>query len=411
MNRFRFFALTLLTLPASCTAVAGTFSTSPFTGDGDSGINSTLLYTARADFNGPGTRVINGVSFTEGGASGANYSLVLGPNTFTGFANNVGGQSGQALTDFIYTGDGSGNASLTISGLTPGQTYVTSWYNSAFGGAGGRNITITASDTNTAIFFDENYTGDKNGNILRYAFTATASTITYNFDADGNADSFHHYAFTNAVANKALLATPTVTTLTGAGPFAPFTVRNDDLLQTHLAGVNSSGAASFQLEGGGGIPILSNGVFVISGGNPTDNSQLATVGNNAYIEFTLDTSVNAFGYDISTIETFGGWNDAGRDRQSYKILYSLVGSSDFLYLGGVDSNPAVTANPSAVRATFDTALTGVDAVRLEFFGGQENGYAGLGEVDVVGTASVPEPAVAGLLVLGLTSLAARRRRR
>ena len=38
---------------------------SPITGDADSGINSVLNYTAKADFAGDGTRVVNGVSFLD----------------------------------------------------------------------------------------------------------------------------------------------------------------------------------------------------------------------------------------------------------------------------------------------------------------------------------------------------------
>ena len=55
------------------------------------------------------------------------------------------------------------------------------------------------------------------------------------------------------------------------------------------------------------------------------------------------------------------------------------------------------------------ALTGVDAIRLDFFGGQENNYAGLGEVDVIGAATVPEPASVGLLLVGAVGLLQRRR--
>jgi len=150
--------------------------------------------------------------------------------------------------------------------------------------------------------------------------------------------------------------------------------------------------------------------FVLNGGNPSDNSQLATVGNGDFIQFDLDTTVNILGYDISQISTFGGWNDAGRDHQLFKLSYSLVGSSDFTYLGSLDSDNGASPNQSAIQADFATALTGVDSIRLDFFGGQENGYVGLGEVDAIGAPTVvPEPASAGMLLVGAIGLLHRRR--
>lgn len=400
-----FAALLLAGLPA---ATAGTFSFSPFTGDADSGISNRLTYTSKVDFTGNGLRNVNGVSFNETAPTGTNYVLTGAGNDFPGFANNVTGDAGGLLTDFRFTGDNSGNASLTLSGLTVGQQYVTSWYNAAFGGAGGRLVNISASDTGTAINFDENYTGAGNGNILRYAFTATAPTITYSFDAASDGDSFHHYALTNSVKNTAVLSTPVVTEVSGAGPgYSPFTVRNNDLLQTRVSSVNSGG--TFSLEGAGGVAALTNGQFTINGGNPGDNSQLATGENNAFVEYNLDTIFSPRGYDISSIETYGGWNDSGRDRQLFKISYSLVGSPDFVYFAGLDDNPGSPAGLSAVRAIFEASLTGVDAVRFDFFGGQEANYAGYGEIDVVGTATVPEPGALCLALFSGATLLLRRR--
>ena len=270
-------------------------------------------------------------------------------------------------------------------------------------------MNITPSDTGTPFLFDENYTGSGQGNILRYSFTAPGTSISFGFDAVSNGDSFHHYAMTTAVANNALLTTANVTALQASGPgfYAPFTPSNTDLLQTSLG--SSIFGGSFALENTGGVPILNNGQFSITGiGN--NNPELATAGNNAFVQYDLSLAAAPLGYDISGIDTYGGWNDAGRDRQVFKISYSLVGSSDFVYLGAVDSNPAAGGNPTAIRAQFPTSLTGVDGIRIDWFGGQENGYAGIGEIDVFGAATVPEPAAAGLLGLGALALLRRRRK-
>jgi len=87
-----------------------------------------------------------------------------------------------------------------------------------------------------------------------------------------------------------------------------------------------------------------------------------------------------------------------------------VGDATFLPLGALDFDPAATSTPSAVQALFGTSLTGVDAIRFDFFPNQENGYAGLGEIDVIGTATVPEPGAAVALLGGTGLLALRRRR-
>jgi hypothetical protein len=400
-----FAALLFAGLPAA----AGTFSSVGFTGDADSGISLGLTYTALGDFNGSGPRVVNGVAFNDTGSSGSNYLLSGAATPFGGFANNLTGASNGLASDFIYTGDNTGNASLTLSGLIPGQKYVTTWYNAGFGNPNGRVVDIIPSDTGLPFRFDENFSGAGNGNLLRYVFTATSNSITYNFDAVNNGDSFHHYAFSNAVANPAVLVVPEVTQASGAGPgFAPFTVRNDDLLQLNLAGVTSSG--DFGIDGSGGLAALTNGSFTINGGNPGNNTPLATGQNNAFVEFALDLSANTLGYDVTSIDIYGGWNDAGRDRQLYRILYSLVGDGSFIPLSALDYNPTPPGGtPSAVRAIFETALTGVDGVRIEFLNGQENGYAGYGEIDVTGTATVPEPASVGLLLLGGLTVLRRRR--
>ena len=397
-------------LLAGLPALAGDFSYAPISGDGNTGIYSGLSYTAKADFVGDGTRSVNGVLFSETGPSRTGYLFGGAANDFGGFGNNVGGVTGTMLSDFKHTGDGSGNASLQLTGLIPGTQYVTSWYNAGFGSPGGRVVDITPSDTGTPFRFDENYTGAGNGNVLRYTFTATGTSITYNFDAVSDGDSFHHYAFTNAVRNTSLLATPVITAASGAGPgFSPFTPSNNDLLQTHLLSVSSSG--NFAQEGAGGVPILTNGAFAINGGNPADNSPLATGENNASLTFFLDTTVNALGYDVASIASFGGWNDSGRDRQLYAVSVSYVGDSNFVYLGALDYNPAAGSSPSAVRAVFETSLTGVDAVRFDFLNGQENGYAGYGEFDVVGIATVPEPSSLAMVLCACVACVAVRRLR
>jgi len=407
-----FLSTLLLTSPV---VLAGTFSQSLFTDDASSGVNSAVPYTTVVDFLGTGSRTVNGVTFSETRGTGNNYILDFAGNTFGGNANNVTGNSNGLLSDFYYGGQ-LGTSAVTLGGLTPGVQYTTTWYNVGFGAIGGRQINITPSDTNTPFLFDQNFSGDKNGNLLTYTFVANAASITYTFDAVIDNDTFHYYAMTNSGA----LPTRTLATVTpvstdavapSGGTFTPFTVSNVDLLQTSVASVTSSG--NFALEGTGGTSILNNGQFSITGVAGT-NPQLATGQNNTWVAFNLDTSVNAFGYDITSVAGYGGWNDGGRDRQQFSVFVSFIGDPTYLRLGTVDHDvPGGPTTPSASSSVFtlDTPLSGVDSIRIEFLGGQENGHAGYGEFDVIGTASVPEPSSALLLLGGISAAAASRRTR
>lgn len=392
-------------------ASAGIMSYTPMTGDLDSGINSALDYTAKADFFGTGGSIVNGVNFLDTGYTGTGYNLAGPDASFPGGSpHNVLGDVG-GMFDTFFFGPRDGNATLTLTGLTIGTEYVTTWYNRGWGDVGGRYAFITASDTPDGFFrIDQNFAGDGNGSVIRYTFTATATTQTYAFDALNNADSFHHYAFTNAVRNDTVLpitgapVAPRISTLNGSGPQTPAGVSGTDLLQTQLAGVSVSGPIAD--EGTGGVAALYDGTFTAGAGKDAYFTPEA----GASVTFDLDVTINTLGYDISSIRGYGGWNDNGRDRQNYSLYYSLVGDSEFIFLGTVDFDIDLAGDTtSTITSIFDTALTGVDAIRVDFHSPQENGHSGYGEFDVIGMATVPEPS-SFLLLLGAIPLLQRRRR-
>jgi MprA protease rhombosortase-interaction domain-containing protein len=210
---------------ARAAAAAGTFTVAPITGDADSGISAAKTYTHAIDFGrslpGDTARTINGVVFQIGGPSGPDYSMTGGLIWWPPLGENKSVPSGpntlsNLLKDFYHNSTSSTgvNQTLTLTGLTPGTMYATTFYNMGFDltSAVNRVVTVTTSDGGT-ITFDQNFTGEGLPSVLRYAFTADAPSITYTFDpagVDTFHHSFHHYGFTNEIvpepAGAALLA-------------------------------------------------------------------------------------------------------------------------------------------------------------------------------------------------------------
>src|SRR5690606_13329212 len=89
------------------------------------------------------------------------------------------------------------------------------------------------------------------------------------------------------------------------------------------------------------------------------------------------------GYDITTFDSYGLWNDAGRDDQRYTLSYS-TDTVDFIQLAAVQNN---TPNPGSSKATHtritDAATgvlaTNVKAIRVKSTSPQENNGAGYSE--------------------------------
>src|ERR1022692_3868819 len=120
-----------------------------------------------------------------------------------------------------------------------------------------------------------------------------------------------------------------------------------------------------------------------------------------YVIYTLPASAN--GYDITNIVTAGGWNDGGRDMQSYTVNYATSANPTyFTPLAMVGYNPTNPVGYSMVRATITPASGALasNVVALEFdmttpVG--ENGFSGYSEIGVYGSPSA-NPPPAGLVI-------------
>ena len=203
--------------------------------------------------------------------------------------------------------------------------------------------------------------------------------------------------------------------------FTPsYVVSTTDLLNGLSPSASGGNFAATEITGG--LPVLTDGTFgtITEPGGAADRTHLIFAiagggsGTGTFVTYTLNTSANSLGYDIDSSVVYGGWNDNGRDQQLFTVAYSVVGNSAFINLPPVDFNPTVGANlQSATRVTLaETApiplASGVDEIRITFSPSPENGYTGYTEVDVLGSARIPEPASPTLILGGLSILGACR---
>ncbi len=204
-----------------------------------------------------------------------------------------------------------------------------------------------------------------------------------------------------------------------------------DIVDDDLIDTNSSTLASWNRDK---IPFFEDTTLNDGQGHPTDSAAgtywPATFGTGnklpATYTFYLDVSTNSLGYDIQEIHSYAGWNENGSTlaNQKYELLVSTVDGAEFTSLGtftytpfaATDTNTAAATKVTLIEDATGIIASGVDAVRFILMDtGIDNASTVDGnvyfEIDVLGMATVPEPATWWLLGAGsFTALALFRRR-
>lgn len=139
-------------------------------------------------------------------------------------------------------------------------------------------------------------------------------------------------------------------------------------------------------------------VTCIGSGTGVGNAQ----GGN-FVTYTLPVTGSGNGYDITNIMTAGGWNDGGRDQQSYTVRYATAANPTYFQpLAVVSYNPSSPVGYSMNRATL-TPVSGVlaaNVVALQFdmtWPAGENGFSGYSEIAAYGSPSATAQPAAPLI--------------
>ena len=205
------------------------------------------------------------------------------------------------------------------------------------------------------------------------------------------------------------------TNVSGSGPL--LTASSIDLAQGLAeAGGGISTTGNDNQEESFGIDATTDGslatVYNVGGndGDAIDHAAYASVNTNDLVTYNLGGL-----YNISQVDVFTGWNDSGRDDFSFNLLVSANGvdfSPIASYDKGGDNTGQITVPITSLHSITDDGAadiaSAVQYVQLQITDA-DNGFAGLVEVDVFGTA-VPEPTSFALCGLAGLALALQRKR-
>ena len=174
------------------------WETNAWTGDATTGVSSEHLKTCAVDFNGPGT-TINGVAFDShngSATSGSGWSIGGTASPYPNDSNDLtagGGGSATLARNFIYGGT---PRTVSVTGLTPGERYQTTFFSVAWESAGQRFQIFSARGVNALV--DQDRYGDNKGIAISYCFDADATgSMDFTISPQNGGSTFHCYGLSN----------------------------------------------------------------------------------------------------------------------------------------------------------------------------------------------------------------------
>ncbi len=350
----------------------GVWSALAWTGDADSGISTAKSYTHKIGLNRAGVfTAINGVTFDSPGASvmsGAAWSLQGAVNSFTGNSPTLAGSGSHQLCENFFYGSAlaNGTSRLALTGLTPGASYIASFYSVGYGGPGGRIMRITPGDSGVQYTVDENAADSENGMIVKYHYKAlTDGSMAFDFLPYTAGATWHHYAFSNEVATTASSEIEN-TGVTVASVSSQLTTGGYSRAAVNT--VNGSGLASgFHGTVANGTMWLSNGVFT------TPTNPLPAV-----ITYDLGSAVHLTSLHVWN---YNELSNAARGARQVEILvastvggaFTSLGTFTFIKASGLATEPG---------QQIEIDQQNVRQVRFNITSNQggDNQFAGLSEV-------------------------------
>ena len=201
----------------------------------------------------------------------------------------------------------------------------------------------------------------------------------------------------------------TGTNQTGAVPLSPTWTAASDSLISGLEPTMATGNIGEYTHGNAANLTKPGNPLTIYAYSSPQATNLAVCGNDgtagSLLVYTLPAST--YGYNLTNITVYGGWQDAGRDAQAYTVYYSTVDNpTNFVVLTAVryiPSNPSSTGDATRVvinDAAGAAVANNVAALKFDFTtpngGSRENGGAGYTAITVAGAAAtsiipVPQP--------------------